>query len=49
MDTNYYRYKWQDAEVMKKDKQNPLMRDLNNFAKKSQKEVARLLDTNNFL
>lgn len=49
MDKNYYRYKWADAEIMKKDKQNPLRKDVAIQEKKQYQNLTRLLDNINKL
>lgn len=49
MDAKYYRYKWADAEIMKKDKQNPLRNDAHKISKENMKALTRLMDNINIL
>ena len=44
MDPKYNRYKWADAEIMKKDKQHPLRYETHKIEQKQFKSLTRLFD-----
>lgn len=44
MDAKYNRYKWADAEIMKKDKQSPLRHETKLMENKNSRQITRVLD-----